>query len=89
MSLPESLPQRVTVYEVGPRDGLQNEPGLVPVEAKRDFVTALARAGLPYVEATSFVHPKWVPQLADAKELLASLEPVEGARILAVETARS
>ena len=80
MSLPESLPQRVTVYEVGPRDGLQNEPGLVPVEAKRDFVTALARAGLPYVEATSFVHPKWVPQLADAKELLASLEPVEGAR---------
>ena len=80
MNLPESLPQRVTVYEVGPRDGLQNEPGLVPVEAKRDFVTALARAGLPYVEATSFVHPKWVPQLADAKELLASLEPVEGAR---------
>ncbi len=81
MSLPDSqLPQKVTVYEVGPRDGLQNEPGVVPLAAKRDFVTALAKAGLPFVEATSFVHPKWVPQLADAKDLLASLEPVAGVR---------
>lgn len=75
-----SLPDRVTVYEVGPRDGLQNEAGLVPVEAKRAFVQALAAAGLPWVEATSFVHPKWVPQLADAAELLAGLEPVAGTR---------
>jgi hydroxymethylglutaryl-CoA lyase len=75
-----SLPKRVTVYEVGPRDGLQNEAGLVPLEAKRAFVAALAAAGLPWVEATSFVHPKWVPQLADAAELLAGLEPVAGTR---------
>ena len=61
-----NLPKKVTVVEVGPRDGLQNEPGVVPLAAKRDFVTALAKAGLPFVEATSFVHPKWVPQLADA-----------------------
>jgi hydroxymethylglutaryl-CoA lyase len=65
-----SLPERVTVYEVGPRDGLQNEPTVVPVETKAEFVRRLVDAGLPVVEATSFVHPKWVPQLADAAELL-------------------
>ena len=67
------LPDRVTIYEVGPRDGLQNEKGLVPLDAKADFVRRLLAAGLPVVEATSFVHPKWVPQLADAAELLALL----------------
>ncbi len=65
-----SLPERVTVYEVGPRDGLQNEPTVVPVETKAEFVRRLVDAGLPVVEATSFVHPRWVPQLADAAELL-------------------
>jgi hydroxymethylglutaryl-CoA lyase len=65
-----SLPERVTVYEVGPRDGLQNEPTVVPVETKAELVRRLVDAGLPVVEATSFVHPKWVPQLADAAELL-------------------
>ena len=65
-----SLPQRVTVYEVGPRDGLQNEQAVIPVETKAAFVRRLVEAGLPVVEATSFVHPKWVPQLADAAELL-------------------
>ncbi len=64
------LPLDVTIYEVGPRDGLQNEKGLVPVEAKAEFVQRLLAAGLPVVEATSFVHPKWVPQLADAAELM-------------------
>ncbi len=64
------LPDQVTIYEVGPRDGLQNEKGIVPVEAKADFVHRLLAAGLPVVEATSFVHPKWVPQLADAGELM-------------------
>ncbi|MFP5253385.1 MAG: hydroxymethylglutaryl-CoA lyase [Actinomycetes bacterium] len=64
------LPQRVTVYEVGPRDGLQNEQAVIPVETKAGFVRRLVEAGLPVVEATSFVHPKWVPQLADAAELL-------------------
>ncbi len=65
-----ALPERVTIYEVGPRDGLQNEPTIVPVQTKAEFVRRLLDAGLPIVEATSFVHPKWVPQLADAAELL-------------------
>ncbi len=62
--------ERVTIYEVGPRDGLQNESAVVPVQTKAAFVKRLVEAGLPVVEATSFVHPKWVPQLADAAELL-------------------
>ena len=66
----EALPERVTIYEVGPRDGLQNEATVVPLETKAEFVRRLVAAGLPVVEATSFVHPKWVPQLADAAELL-------------------
>ena len=63
----DGLPERVTIYEVGPRDGLQNETALVPVEVKAEFIRRLLAAGLPVVEATSFVHPKWVPQLADAE----------------------
>ncbi len=65
-----ALPARVTIYEVGPRDGLQNEQALVPTATKAEFVRRLAGAGLPVVESTSFVHPKWVPQLADAAELV-------------------
>ena len=61
------LPEKVTIYEVGPRDGLQNEKSMVPVDVKEQFVRRLLAAGLPVVEATSFVHPKWVPQLADAE----------------------
>jgi hydroxymethylglutaryl-CoA lyase len=68
-----SLPERVTIYEVGPRDGLQNEPEVVPLETKVEFICRLVNAGLPVVEATSFVHPRWVPQLADAAELLDAL----------------
>ncbi|GAA1575142.1 hydroxymethylglutaryl-CoA lyase [Actinomadura kijaniata] len=67
------LPDRVTIYEVGPRDGLQNEKTVVPVEVKAEFVARLADAGLTTIETTSFVHPKWVPQLADAEELLGAL----------------
>ena len=63
----------VTIYEVGPRDGLQNEATLVPTEVKAEFVRRLLAAGLPIVEATSFVHPRWVPQLADAAELMTAL----------------
>jgi hydroxymethylglutaryl-CoA lyase len=66
----DRLPGRVTVYEVGPRDGLQNEQATVPVEVKAEFISRLVAAGLRIVEATSFVHPKWVPQLADAEQLL-------------------
>ncbi|MCW2818868.1 MAG: hydroxymethylglutaryl-CoA lyase [Marmoricola sp.] len=75
----QPLPERVTIYEVGPRDGLQNEKGVVPVADKAAFVRRLVAAGLPVVEATSFVHPRWVPQLADAAELLELLGP-EGRR---------
>ena len=64
------LPQRVTVYEVGARDGLQNERTVVPTAAKAEFIERLADAGLWMIEATGFAHPKWVPQLADADELL-------------------
>lgn len=66
----EGLPHRVTVYEVGPRDGLQNEQAMVPLDVKAEFVVRLLAAGLPLVEATSFVRPSWVPQLADAEELM-------------------
>ena len=66
----DGLPDRVQVYEVGPRDGLQNESAVVPVETKAAFVRRLVEAGLRTVETTSFVSPRWVPQLADAAELL-------------------
>jgi hydroxymethylglutaryl-CoA lyase len=69
----DGLPSRVTIYEVGPRDGLQNESALVPVEVKEELVRRLLAAGLPVVEATSFVHPRWVPQLADAEDLMTRL----------------
>ncbi|WP_101523027.1 hydroxymethylglutaryl-CoA lyase [Nocardioides houyundeii] len=65
--------ERVTIYEVGPRDGLQNEKTVVPTAVKAEFVTRLLAAGLPVVEATSFVHPRWVPQLADAADLMGLL----------------
>jgi len=68
-----SLPDRVTIYEVGPRDGLQNEKAVIPTAVKVDLIERLLDAGLPYVEATSLVHPRWVPQLADAAEVLAAL----------------
>ncbi|WP_151526544.1 hydroxymethylglutaryl-CoA lyase [Serinicoccus kebangsaanensis] len=63
-------PERVTIYEVGPRDGLQNEKAVVPVEVKAEFVRRLLAAGLQTVELTSFVPQRWVPQLGDAEELL-------------------
>jgi hydroxymethylglutaryl-CoA lyase len=67
------LPDQVSIYEVGPRDGLQNEPAIVPVETKVEFIERLVAAGLPTVEATSFVSPKWIPQLGDAETLYPAL----------------
>ncbi|GAA5064593.1 hydroxymethylglutaryl-CoA lyase [Nocardia callitridis] len=64
------LPSRVRVYEVGPRDGLQAEAATVPVEIKAEFCRRLVAAGVTDLELTSFVSPKWVPQLADAEELM-------------------
>jgi isopropylmalate/homocitrate/citramalate synthase len=68
----------VRIVEVGPRDGLQNEPGLVPTAAKVRFVEGLLAAGLRHVEVSSFVSPRAVPQLADAEDVFAALPPREG-----------
>ncbi len=69
-----TLPQSVRIVEVGPRDGLQNEATIVATDKKAEFVRMLAAAGLKDIEVASFVHPKWVPQLADAAELIAKLD---------------
>jgi len=69
---------RASIYEVSPRDGLQNEAALIPIEGKRRLIDALHGAGLARIEITSFVSPKWVPQLADAEELAATMKPPEG-----------
>ncbi|THA53899.1 hydroxymethylglutaryl-CoA lyase [Streptomyces sp. A1136] len=80
MTVPDTgLPTRVRIHEVGARDGLQNERTAVPTEAKAEFIHRLAAAGLTTVEATSFVHPKWVPQLADAERLFPLLADIDAA----------
>ena len=68
------LPPQVSIYEVGPRDGLQNEPHSVSVQVKAEFIGRLAAAGLHTIEATSVVRPDWVPQLADAEQLMDMLD---------------
>ncbi len=73
-----TLPNKVRLFEVGPRDGLQNEKEIVPVEVKVGLIDRLTAAGLPAVEATSFVSPKWIPQLADAAEVLAKIQRKAG-----------
>lgn len=65
----EHLPPDVTIYEVGPRDGLQNESRLIPTDDKVVFIDALSETGLRAIEITSFVNPRWIPQLADAVEV--------------------
>lgn len=72
------LPSKVTVVEAGPRDGLQNEARPVSSEDKVRLIEALGEAGLVRIEATSFVHPKWIPQLADADQVLARLRRKPG-----------
>ena len=74
------MPDPVRIYEVGPRDGLQNEASIMPTAAKARFIELLAHAGLKDIEATSFVSPRAIPQLADAKELLATLNRRPGVR---------
>ncbi len=74
------LPTAVTVYEVGPRDGLQAEATIVPVAVKLELIDRLGDAGLSVIEATSFVAPSWVPQLADAEEVMAGLSRRPGVR---------
>ena len=67
-------PTRVSLIDVGPRDGLQNEPSMVPTAQKVDLIHALQAAGVQHMEATSFVSPRWVPQMADAAEVLAQVK---------------
>jgi hydroxymethylglutaryl-CoA lyase len=74
----ERVPDRASIYEVSLRDGLQNEAALIPIEGKKRMIQALVDAGLKRVEITSFVSPKWVPQLADAEELGAAVKAPPG-----------
>jgi hydroxymethylglutaryl-CoA lyase len=78
------LPDRVTICEVGTRDGFQIEPDFIPTELKVEVVTLLAEAGLPRIEVTSFVHPKVVPQLRDAEEVMAKIRRRPGTRYAAL-----
>ena len=77
-------PTRVTIVEVGPRDGLQNERALVPTADKIEFVNRLSAAHLPAIEVSAFVSPKWVPQMADAAEVFAGIGRAPGIRYTAL-----
>lgn len=80
----ESLPDRVSIYEVSPRDGLQNEKHIVPTEHKLLLIQSLVGAGLRRIEATSYVSARWVPQLADADQLTADLSRPDHVRFSAL-----
>lgn len=75
------LPMYVKIVEVGPRDGLQNEKNTVPTSIKVELIHRLVASGLSVVEATSFVSPKWVPQLSDAKDVMSAVRNVDSARL--------
>jgi hydroxymethylglutaryl-CoA lyase len=75
-----SLPPRVTVVEVGPRDGLQNEAAVIPTDRKIAFINQLTAAGHSVIETTAFVSPKWVPQMGDAAEVAAGITQKPGVR---------
>ena len=79
-----SLPDRVSIYEVSPRDGLQNEALPIPLEGKKQILAALIAAGLTRIELTSFVSPRWVPQLADAEELAREFKAPPGVTLSAL-----
>jgi hydroxymethylglutaryl-CoA lyase len=71
-------PEQVAIKEVGPRDGLQNEKAFISTKDKIAWINQLSQTGLTYIEITSFVHPKWIPQLADAAEVAANIEKIQG-----------
>jgi hydroxymethylglutaryl-CoA lyase len=72
------LPKRVTIKEVGPRDGLQNEKKSISTDEKISWINSLSETGLSYIEVSSFVHPTWIPQLVDAEEVLAKINRKPG-----------
>jgi len=80
MNVRPELPRAVRLCEVGPRDGLQNEKAMVPTDVKVALIDMLTDAGLPAIEATSFVSPKWVPQMADAADVMARIARKAGVR---------
>ena len=80
MNVRPELPHAVRLCEVGPRDGLQNEKAMVPTDVKVALIDMLTDAGLPAIEATSFVSPKWVPQMADAADVMARIARKPGVR---------
>ncbi|MCY7813162.1 hydroxymethylglutaryl-CoA lyase [Bacillus spizizenii] len=73
-----SYPKKVKIREVGPRDGLQNEPVWIQTEDKISWINQLSRTGLPYIEITSFVHPKWIPALRDAIDVAKGIDRAKG-----------
>ncbi|MDG2095654.1 MAG: hydroxymethylglutaryl-CoA lyase [Phycisphaerales bacterium] len=73
-----TLPERIQLTEVGPRDGLQNEPEIIPASVKIDFIDRLSQSGLLEIEATACVSPRWVPQLSDAVEVLKGIHRRDG-----------
>ena len=75
-----SLPDTVTLVEVGPRDGLQNEQQIIPLAAKLELIDDLGAAGMRVIEAGSFVNPKWIPQMADSEDVFAGIARREGVR---------
>ncbi|KAI9114240.1 hypothetical protein K1719_014890 [Acacia pycnantha] len=77
----KGIPKFVKIVEVSPRDGLQNEKNIVPTDVKVELIHRLASCGLSVIEATSFVSPKWVPQLADAKDVMQAVHKLEGIRL--------
>jgi hydroxymethylglutaryl-CoA lyase len=79
-----TLPKQVRLVEVGPRDGLQNEPASIPASVKIALIDRLSETGLRGIEATSFVSPKWVPQMADHAEVMTGIRRVEGVRYSAL-----
>ena len=78
MKIAPSLPAQVKIVEVGPRDGLQNEKEIIPVEVKVELINRLTAAGFPNIEAASFVSPKWVPQMATSSEVMQKIERKSG-----------
>ncbi len=78
------LPENIIITEVGPRDGLQNQPTIVPTQKKIDLINALSLCGVQTIEVSSFVHPEWIPQLSDADEVFAGITRNENVKYSAV-----
>ena len=75
-----STPDFINIVEVGPRDGIQNERRIIPLEVKLSLIHRLQKTGLQVIESTGFVHPLWVPQLADAERIMQQIKPMANIR---------